>query len=210
MPMRKRWIQKILLVAWSATLVIPVAFAANIYKYYDNQGNIVHGSQVPAEFVKNGYEVINEKGQVIQIVPRTLTAEERAAQAEQLQAREQNEAERLRQEEADRLLLRLYRSPEEVVRRRDSTVEELDAQISALSGLLENAEERVEVLQTRLESNINAGNEPPETLKGQVEDASEERDRLARQVTRIESEKAETIETARKNIDRLRELLNLN
>jgi chromosome segregation ATPase len=210
MLMRKRWIHKILLVAWSATLVIPAVFAANIYKYYDNQGNIVHGSQVPAEFVKNGYEVINEKGQVIQIVPRALTAEERAAQAEQLQAREQNEAERLRQEEADRLLLRLYRSPEEVVRRRDSTVEELNAQISALSGLLEGAEERVEVLQNRVESNINAGNAPPDALLAQVEDASEERDRLARQVSRIESEKAETIETARKNIDRLRELLNLN
>ena len=55
--------------------------AANIYRYYDNQGNLFHGSQVSPEFVKNGYEVLNEKGQVIQTVARALTEEEREAQA---------------------------------------------------------------------------------------------------------------------------------
>jgi len=40
---------------------------------------------VPAEFVKNGYQVLNERGQVIEVVQRTLTAEERAAQSEQLE-----------------------------------------------------------------------------------------------------------------------------
>ena len=210
MQMCKHRIYKALFLALSVTLVMPAAFAANIYKYYDNQGKVIHGSRVPAEYAKNGYEVINEKGQVIEIVPRTLTAEERAAQAEAQQALVQNEAELLRQEEEDRLLLRLYRSPEEVVRRRDSTVGELEAQITALSALLKNAEGRVEVLQTRVESNISAGNAPSDTLLDEVDDASEERDRLARQVARIETEMAETIATAQKNIDRLRVLLNLD
>ncbi len=51
---------------------------------------------------------------------------------------------------------------------------------------------------------------PPETLLSQLENATEERDRLQRQVERVENEKAETVETAEKNISRLRELLNLN
>lgn len=196
----------VILLALSATASLPLS-AANIYKYQDNQGNVFHGTQVPPEYVKNGYEVINEKGQVIQRVPRALTAEERAAQAEALAAQESNQADRARQEEEDRLLLRLYRSPDEVIRRRDSTVEELDAQITALTGLLDGAEKRVADMQARVDS---AGELASDALLGQLEDASEERDRLARQIARIETEKEETVETAQKNIDRLRELLNLN
>lgn len=185
---------------------MPGAFAANIYKYYDNQGNMFHGSQVPPEYVKNGYEVINEKGVVIETIPRALTAAEREAQAQALRDQQNNEEERLRQEEADRLLLRLYRSPDEIIRRRDSTVEQLDAQITALTGLREDAQRRVDNLQGQVDSNPN----PPETLLSQLEDATEERDRLTRQVDRIQSEKAETLETAEKNLARLRELLNLD
>ena len=180
--------------------------AANIYRYYDNQGNLFHGSQVSPEFVKNGYEVLNEKGQVIQTVARALTEEEREAQALAQQSQQQSQEERARQEEEDRLLLRLYRSPEEVIRRRDSTVEQLDAQITALTGLRNDAQRRLDSVHGQVDGNAN----PPETLLSQLENATEERDRLQRQVERVENEKAETVETAEKNINRLRELLNLN
>jgi len=199
----------VLVLTLSASVATPL-FAANLYKYKDNQGNVFHGTQVPPEYVKNGYEVINEKGQVIQVVERTLTAEERAAQADAIAAREQDLEAQQRQEEEDRLLLRLYRSPDEVIRRRDSTVEELDAQVTALSGLLQSAERRVTQLESTVESRASAGNEPPAIVLSQLEDATEERDRLARQVARIEEEKQETIETAEKNINRLKELLNLD
>jgi len=46
-------------------------------------------------------------------------------------------------------------------------------------------------------------------LAAQVEDASNERNRLATQLVRIESEIEEAITTAEKNINRLKELLNL-
>jgi len=183
--------------------------AANIYKYYDDEGREILGSQVPAEYVKNGYEVINERGQVIQVVPRTLTDEERAAQADTLNQEQLAEEARRQQEEDDRLLLRLYRTPEEVVRRRDSTIEELDAQVSVLSALLLSAEEKFQDLQARVDSAESAGNEVDESLQRQYDSALEERDRLARQVARIENEKVTTIETAEKNIARLKELLNL-
>lgn len=197
------------LITWTLALSVLLslpAMAANIYRYYDNQGNLFHGSQVPPEFVKNGYEVLNEKGQVIQTVARALTEEEREAQALAQQSQQQSQEERARQEEEDRLLLRLYRSPEEVIRRRDSTVEQLDAQITALTGLRNDAQRRLDSVQGQVDGNAN----PPETLLSQLENATEERDRLQRQVERVENEKAETVETAEKNINRLRELLNLN
>lgn len=191
-------------------LLVVEAQAANIYKYKDNQGKEIIGSQVPAEYVKNGYQVLNERGRVIQEVPRTLTDEERAAQSEAMAQQRQEEEVRRQQEEADKLLLRLYRSPEEVIRRRDSTVEELDAQLTALTALLADAQERVDDLQTRAENNLDADGNPPPLVASQLEDATGERDRLQRQIDRIDNEKTETVETAQKNIDRLKELLNLD
>jgi chromosome segregation ATPase len=183
--------------------------AANIYKYKDDQGNEILGSRVPAEYVKNGYQVLNERGRVIQEVARVLTPEELAALSdEQEQQRLAEEAAR-KQEEDDRLLLRLYRSPEEVIRRRDTTIGELDAQIEALSALHNDAQERVDRLQETADSNVAAGREVPATIASQLEDSSEELARLNRQLERIQNERAETLSTAQKNIDRLKELLNL-
>jgi len=152
--------------------------------------------------------VLNERGQVIEVVQRTLTAEERAAQSEQLEQQRLLEQAALRQEE-DRMLLRLYRTPEEVVRRRDATIEQLEAQMIVLNSLLEDAEEKLAELEQRVVNNENAGTQIPANLAAQVEDASNERNRLATQLVRIESEIEEAITTAEKNINRLKELLNL-
>jgi len=182
-----------------SALFISQANAANLYKYKDDQGREITGSRVPAEFVKNGYQVLNERGQVIEVVQRTLTAEERAAQSEQLEQQRLLEQAALRQEE-DRMLLRLYRTPEEVVRRRDATIEQLEAQMIVLNSLLEDAEEKLAELEQRVVNNKNAGTPIPANLAAQVEDASNERNRLATQLVRIESEIEEAITTAEKTL----------
>ena len=207
--MVKRFIT-VTIFAFSLLALQVFAQGSSIYRYKDNQGNEFIGSQVPAEYVKNGYEVINDRGQVIRVVACTLTDEERAAQADTLEAQRLAEEAVKRQQEEDTLLLRLYRAPEEVVRRRDTTIEELDAQLSVLNALLEGAEESLESIEERIQNNINADREPPANLLSQQESVSEERGRLVRQITRIENEKEETITTAEKNINRLRELLNLD
>jgi len=193
-----------------SALVISQADAANLYKYKDDQGREITGSRVPAEYVKNGYQVLNERGQVIEVVQRTLTTEERAAQSEQLEQKRLVEQAALRQEEEDRMLLRLYRSPEEVVRRRDSTIEQLEAQMIVLNSLLKDAEEKLAELEQRVVNNENAGNEIPANLIAQVEDATNERNRLATQLVRIESEIEAANTTAENNINRLKDLLNLD
>lgn len=193
-----------------SALVISQDDAANLYKYKDDQGREITGSRVPAEYVKNGYQVLNERGQVIEVVQRTLTTEERAAQSEQLEQKRLVEQAALRQEEEDRMLLRLYRSPEEVVRRRDSTIEQLEAQMIVLNSLLKDAEEKLAELEQRVVNNENAGNEIPANLIAQVEDATNERNRLATQLVRIESEIEAANTTAENNINRLKELLNLD
>ena len=66
-----------------STLIATQSEAANLYKYTDDQGREIVGSRVPAEFVRNGYQILNERGQVIEVVERSLSAEELAVQSEE-------------------------------------------------------------------------------------------------------------------------------
>ena len=106
----------------------PAAVAGEMYRYINDQGNVVVGYQVPTNDVKKGYEVLNEDGIVIKVVPRQLTEEE----LENLSAQE----DLVEAAEAEKERLRLW---DESLLLRYSTVEDIEAaRTRALSSLLIN------------------------------------------------------------------------
>lgn len=152
------------------------AEAANIYKYTDARGRTVFNSSIPPELVKNGYTILNERGQVVEVVPRALTPAEIAARdAAEQQRLAAEEAER-RQREADNLLLRTFASVDEIVGLRDVRVQRLDTRLAELNDSLAKA----------------------------VDDT--ERQSLQNEITVVEAEKQEEIDTAARNVARYREL----
>lgn len=183
--------------------------AANSYRYTDDRGRVVHGSTVPPQFVKNGYEVLDDRGRVIQVVPRALTeqelAEQEAARAQQLAA----EADARKQQEADNLLLRLYRSPDEIARKRDERIVLIDGQLTATSAAVTKLEGEVAALQKTVDDQVAAGREAPaqtlETLRIQQEELA----RVTAQRDRLQSDKATAIADAERDMKRLAELLGL-
>ena len=116
---------------------LDAAESARIYRYVDNNGQTSFNSFVPPEFAKNGYAILDQKGRVLQEIPRTRTREELASQtAEQEQQLLEEEA-RVAQKEADGVLLRVYRSPEDLEHKRDLGLAEFDTQIATLTARLE-------------------------------------------------------------------------
>ncbi|NQD96635.1 DUF4124 domain-containing protein, partial [Pseudomonas sp. CrR25] len=90
-------------------LLLPVVVeATELYRYVDDQGVTVLSRQgVPPEFIAKGYEVLNDQGRVIKVIPPAPTAEEmRRLLADKARA------------SSDAQLLRLYTSPEDVDRAR--------------------------------------------------------------------------------------------
>jgi hypothetical protein len=75
-----------------------VALSRDLYRYYDGEGKMVIDYRVPAEYAGAGYEVLNDKGVVIKVVPRELTEEEKQQRnaLEIQQAEAEAEQERLR------------------------------------------------------------------------------------------------------------------
>ena len=185
------------------------AMAANIYRYVDNQGRMVWDSKIPSQYVKNGYSILNERGQVIQVVPRALTPEEIAQQSQALEAQKQAEAAERAQLEADSLLLRLFRSPEDIERKRDEKLEQLDVQRTVLSAARNKTQEevtRLEGILTRSEqANLDPSPDTIESLKFQTAEI----ERLQGLLTNLDVEAEQAVADAARDIGRLKELLNL-
>ncbi len=92
---------------WALLLSLAsVVEAKPLYRYRNAQGNVVVDYQVPADSVGGGYEILNDKGMVVKVVPRALTAEEmKAKDAEKKQEQEAKaEEERLRKWDESLLL----------------------------------------------------------------------------------------------------------
>lgn len=103
-----------------------VAYALEVYRYQDDNGTVVMSRQgVPPEHVAKGYEVLNERGRVIRVVPRALTQEE---YEQQILEREQAQT--------DKHLLRLYSQPADVDRAMERKFAEIDGLISLVRGNL--------------------------------------------------------------------------
>ncbi len=133
-------------------LVVDPALAKGgkkLYRYTNNEGNIVVDYQVPPEFVKKGYEVLSAEGVVLKVVPRELTEEERkiADAQERLEAEARAEEERLR--EWDETLLRRYSTIEDIEAARERALMDLRIRVSILKGNKRSLKQQVENYQAQ-------------------------------------------------------------
>lgn len=198
----------------AALLVVLAAYsqpadAANIYRYVDRNGQTVFDSRVPPEYAKNGYTILNDRGQVIEVVPPAPTAEELAAIAAAAEEERNQEEARKAQQEADNLLIRLYRSPEEITRKRDDKLRQLDVQTMALNVSIGKVDTEIARLQQIVTNYRDAGTDLPAEVTDQLRVQEEEKARLVLQLTRIDEERAVASTEAERDIKRLSELLGL-
>ena len=150
-----------------AVLWISMSACAELYKYTNEDGVTVLDSHVPARYVQNGYTILSSDGRVLQVVPRALTDKERreldAEEAQKEQAREAKE----KQEIADQNLLRLYSTPEDVIRARDS-------KLASIKGFIETSRRNIDRLDEQ-KRNIEASLADVERAGGTIDKAQIDR-----------------------------------
>ena len=131
--------------------------AEKLYRYRNAQGNVVVGYQVPAHAVKGGYEVLNDEGMVIDVVPRELTEEEKKAKdvQNQLDAAAAAEQERLRK--WDESLLLRYSTVMDIEAARNRALGDLQIRVSILKGNRRSLKQKVENLQAQAANMERAG-----------------------------------------------------
>lgn len=125
------------------------AEANPLYRYRNAQGNVVVGYQVPVESIGGGYEVLNNEGMVIKVVPRALTPAEReiedAENRREQEARE--EQERLRR--WDESLMLRYSTVDDIEDAKRRALGDLQIRMSILKGNRRALKQKVENYQTQ-------------------------------------------------------------
>ncbi|MCJ2371053.1 DUF4124 domain-containing protein [Pseudomonas sp. RGM 3321] len=165
---------------------------ALLYRYVDSRGVTVIDTQgVPPDYVAKGYEVLNGRGRVIQVVPPAPTAE---------QIR-QSEAEK-RQAAADAQLLSLYSSVDEVDRVKARKLAELDALIGVAQGNIQGLAAQQRNLQGQAADLERAGRPVQQGLVDQLNDLRDQQQKLQTdiagyQAARVKAEADFAVDRAR-------------
>ena len=110
------------------------ATAAELYRYQNEAGITVVDWAIPAAYVGSGYEVLNESGQIVRVVPPAKTDTELERDAVAARAQEAEAAAQAAQLERDTFLLRRYSTIQDIEAARDRSLRELDIRIAILSG----------------------------------------------------------------------------
>ncbi|HEY9035772.1 MAG TPA: hypothetical protein VIM96_03580 [Pseudomonadales bacterium] len=121
------------------------AGSKTLYRYRNDRGVTVIDDNVPADMVKNGYEVISINGTVLERVDPALTDEQIEAKKVELE----RAAEVKRIQEWEESLLRRYRSVAEIEASRDRIIREFNNQVEILRGNLTSQRSQIEVQQQR-------------------------------------------------------------
>ncbi|WP_439852330.1 DUF4124 domain-containing protein [Pseudomonas syringae] len=181
-----------------APLVSQAADAPEVrlYRYVDSRGVTVIDTQgVPPDYVAKGYEVLNGRGRVIQVVPPAPTAEQiRQADADKRQA------------SADAQLLSLYSSVAEVDRVKARKLAELDALVGVAQGNIQGLAAQQRSLQGQAADLERAGRPVPQALIDQLNDLRDQQQKLQADIAGYQAAqvKAETdFATARVRVQRL-------
>ncbi|WP_027897081.1 DUF4124 domain-containing protein [Zestomonas thermotolerans] len=179
------------------TLLPLAGQAAELYRYVNDKGVVVLDRQgVPPQYVAKGYEVLNEQGRVIRVIPPAPSPEE-------MQRRLAEKA----RERSDAQLLRLYSSAEDVERAKARKLAEIDGLISVASGNLQSLRTQQANLQSQAADHERAGREVPAHLVAQIENLKAEQAHTLRDIERYRKARADAEVSFDADRQRLLELL---
>lgn len=157
------------------TFMLPaIAVAEEFYRYTNDQGVVVVDDHVPPQHVKKGYEVVNEKGVVVRVVPRELTPEEQeVADAHKLQE-ERALAEQQRLKEWDESLLMRYSTVEDIEAAKERALMDLKIRVSILKSNKRSLKQQVENYQSEAAEMERMGVEVDVARLSKIEDLQSE------------------------------------
>lgn len=177
-------------VSASAALMSATIAEARMYRYTDENGQVVISNTIPQQASRRGYDILNKNGRVIETVDPEPTEEEIAAR----KAEEQRLAEEERQRERDRKLLERFSHPDQAVRAMHRKIRELEGLNQLKRGNISVINSQLDSEQSRAADLERSGRDIPESTLEKIR-------RLESQIREIERE----IDSQNADIKALRE-----
>lgn len=129
-----------------------------LYRFRDAEGNLAINSVLPESAIQSGYEVIDDRGRVLQVVAPALPEAERKRMQKQS---------RMRQHDVQ--LKRLYPTPEDAERARDRQMSSLRLGIDYARGIIVQLDIKLADEVAKAAAAEGAGKPVPEVVQGNIE-----------------------------------------
>jgi predicted RNase H-like nuclease (RuvC/YqgF family) len=171
----------------ATAFVAATAAEAGMYRYTDQNGQVVISNTIPQEATKRGYDILSSNGRVIDTIPPAPTKEEIAAR----EAEKQHQKALKNQQEEDRRLLKRYSHPDQAVRAMHRKIRELEGLIQLKRGNISVISSQLDNEQSRAADMERAGRDIPQAtldkirrLESQIRDIERE---IRSQINELES-----------------------
>lgn len=161
----------------AAGLLFAASVQATMYRYTDENGQLVISNTIPQEATQRGYDILSSRGRVVDTVPPAPTEDEIAAREAEKERQRQLEL----QHAQDRELLKRYSHPDQAVRAMHRKTRELEGAIQLKRGNISVISSQLDSEQSRAADLERAGRDIPEATLERIR-------RLESQIRDIERE----------------------
>jgi len=192
-----------LLVLLFSTLSIQ---AAKFFRFTDENGKMVVSSTLPPDMSQKGYEIVNDRGVVLEVVaPRKTEAQLRQEAIDRVKLEEEARMRR-EQEQLDAILINSYSDIADIERARDNEIISKDRDVMLLRQNIRRLTRLLEDTQTRAARDERLGKELSPKLMKEVKGYRKRIDSEAAEVVIIEENKMHIKERYNSSIIRFSEL----
>ncbi len=121
--------------------------AARLYRWVDADGKVHYTDSLPPDQVRRGHDELDRRGITVRRVERAKTAEEIAAEKRIERLRKEQQKLIEKQKAEDRVLLRTFRSVDDIKLTRDGKIATIDSMIAVDRGNIKRTKRRLEQMQ---------------------------------------------------------------
>jgi hypothetical protein len=190
------------------TLLLPAA-QAKMYRWVDKDGNVHYSDKIPPDQVDQARDELNRHGIEVGNTPRAKTAEEikQERELERLRAEQQRLIEE--QQAADRVLLRTFRSEDDIILARDGKLAAIDVMIQVTHGNIRRHQGKLTELQQQAANLERSGRQVPEQLRANMDTTVRNINESYSLIDTREQEKQVIRDKFGQDLKRFRELKNI-
>jgi len=194
------------LLAFAISMTLPNTVFGQVYRYKDDSGNVVLNRTIPPRFVPKGYEILNDKGRVIQTVPPALTPEQIAARDAERERQKREEAKRLKQAEYDYALRQLYSHPNDAVRVLARRLQDIDGVIQLKRAKIDTANKSILEAESRAADIQRKGMPVPDNILQKIQSMNSDIENAVADIKELQKERIKVIREFDAKIQRLETL----
>ena len=202
-----------LIAAASLCLLVNGVALAGLNKWVDENGQVHYGDRVPAKYLNQQREQLNEQGIVVERHKAAKSQDEldkeKAEQARKAEEEKQRLIAKRKADLRDRVLLDTFTTEADLVHAREARVEAVDTQILLTETIIKDQEKKLENLKQRIANIEKSGRIVPENLPKELDSVSRQLETHYQFVEAKNEEKQKIIEKFDGDIKRFRELMDM-